>query len=175
MRILIAGILGGVAMYIWASAAHLSPLATVGAHPVPNQGLVTAGLQLSLGDKGGVYIFGAAPAAKGSAAGPAGMIAYDPHGAAAGPQPRQLVTELVLELVEAVLLAFALAAVAGFGRRVGIAVLVGLIAAITTNASYWNWYGFGLDYTLANGFIELVKYVVAGVVAAAVMGRRAAG
>jgi hypothetical protein len=54
----------------------------------------------------------------------------------------------------------------GFGRRFGIAVLVGVIAGIATNLSYWNWYGFGLDYTLANAFIEVVKFAVAGLVIA---------
>jgi hypothetical protein len=177
MRVLIAGILGGIAMYVWASVAHLSPLAMVGAHTLPDEGLVTAGLQLSLGDKGGVYIYPGpqTPSAKGAAKpGPAGMIAYDPHGGTAGPSPRQLVTELVLELVESLLLAAIVATATGFGQRVMVAALVGLIAAMATNLSYWNWYGFGLDYTLANGFIELIKFVVAGVVIAAVLRRRVA-
>jgi len=65
----------------------------------------------------------------------------------------------------------ALAAV-GFGRRFGIAILVGLIAGMATNLSYWNWWGFGLDYTLANGFIELMKFVVAGLVIALLLGRK---
>lgn len=175
MRVLIAGILGGIAMYVWASVAHLSPLAMVGAHTLPDEGLVTAGLQLSLDDKGGVYVFPSqALSVKGAAKpGPAGMIAYDPHGAAAGPSPRQLVTEFGLELVESLLLAAIVATAAGFGQRMMVAALVGLIAAMATNLSYWNWYGFGLDYTLANGFIELIKFLVAGLVIAAVLRRRA--
>jgi len=32
-----------------------------------------------------------------------------------------------------------------------------------------NWYSFPLDYTLAYGFIELVGYFVAGLVAAAIL------
>ncbi|HLY80874.1 MAG TPA: hypothetical protein VKQ70_15940, partial [Caulobacteraceae bacterium] len=57
----------------------------------------------------------------------------------------------------------------GFSQRLGLAVLVGLIAGMATNFSYWNWYGFGLDYTLANAFIELMKFVVAGLVIAAML------
>jgi hypothetical protein len=174
MRVLIAGILGGIAMYVWASVAHLSPLGAVGSHTLPNERLVVAALQLSLGDKGGVYIY-PGPSAGGAAMGaapkttPEGMLAYTSGGAGAL-TPRQLGTEFALEMIEALLMAAiaALAAV-GFGRRVAIATLVGLIAGMATNFSYWNWYGFGLDYTLANAFMELMKFVVAGLVIAAML------
>jgi hypothetical protein len=83
--------------------------------------------------------------------------------------------EFGLEIVESLLLAGVAALVAGgFGARMTAAALVGAIAAITTNLSYWNWYGFTLDYTLANGFMELMKYVIAGLVIALVLGRRPA-
>jgi hypothetical protein len=102
------------------------------------------------------------------------MIVYSPH-APLTLSPRQLGVEFGLEIVESLLLAAAAAVVAGgFGARLGLAVLVGVIAAITTNLSYWNWYGFTLDYTLATGFTELIKYVVAGLVIALVLGRRRA-
>jgi hypothetical protein len=89
--------------------------------------------------------------------------------------PRQLGVEFGLEVVESLLMAL-IAAIAGggFGDRVRIAALVGLIAGMATNVSYWNWYGFGLDYTLANGFIEVMKFVVAGLVIAAILRRKPA-
>ena len=179
MRVLIAGILGGIAMYVWASVAHLSPLAQIGVHTPPHPQLTAAALKLDLGDVGGVYIYSSAPlpmAGGKPPPGPApvtatsGMLSYIPNGPA-GLAPTQLATELVLELVESVLAAVlvAMAGAAGFGQRLGLAVLVGLIAGMATNFSYWNWYGFGLDYTLANGFIELIKFVVAGLVIAAML------
>jgi hypothetical protein len=175
MRVVIAGILGGIAMYVWASVAHLSPLAAVGVHTIPNENLVVAALRLSLGDKGGVYIYpapaqsksGGGAAAKAPA--PEGMLAYTPGGTGAL-TPRQLGIEFALELIESLLLA-ALVALApvGFGQRVALAALVGVIAGMATNFSYWNWYGFGLDYTAANAFMELMKFVVAGLVIAAML------
>jgi hypothetical protein len=48
--------------------------------------------------------------------------------------------------------------------------MVGVIAGMATNLSYWNWYGFDLSYSLANAFIELMKFVVAGVAIALVLG-----
>jgi hypothetical protein len=47
-----------------------------------------------------------------------------------------------------------------------------VIAGMATNLSYWNWYGFDLSYSLANAFIELVKFVVAGVAIALTLGWR---
>ncbi|HXQ10521.1 MAG TPA: hypothetical protein VN805_05920 [Caulobacteraceae bacterium] len=169
MRVLIAGILGAVAMYVWSTVAHLSPLAMVGVHSIPGERILVAALQLSLGDKGGLYVYPSPSTADTSKTGPEGLIAYTPHGTG-GVTPRQLGVELVLQVTESLLMA-GIAALAGGGvwRRVAIAVLVGLIAGMATNFSYWNWYGFGLDYTLANGFIELVKFLLAGLVIAAML------
>ena len=173
MRVLIAGILGGIAMYIWASVAHLTPLGAVGVKPLPNEAVALATLKLDLGEARGVYIFPGVMAAKGGpTTGAAGLLVYSPH-APLTLSPRQLGAEFGLEILESLLLAGVVALVAGgFGARFGAAVLVGLIAAVTTNLSYWNWYGFTLDYTLATAFTELMKYVIAGLVIALVLGPR---
>lgn len=173
MRVLIAGILGGIAMYVWASVAHLTPLGAVGVRPLPNEAVALATLRLDLGEARGVYIFPGVMAAKGGpATGAAGLLVYAPR-APLTLSPRQLGAEFGLEIVESLLLAGVVALVAGgFGARFGAAVLVGLIAAVTTNLSYWNWYGFTLDYTLATAFTELMKYLIAGLVIALVLGRR---
>jgi hypothetical protein len=174
MRVLIAGVLGGLAMYVWASVAHLSPLATIGTHVLPNESVVVGVLRQNLGAHGGVYIFPSPPAGQTAPAAAAqGMLAYGLGSGAL--TPRQLGVEFGLEVVESLLMAL-IAAIAGggFGDRVRIAALVGLIAGMATNVSYWNWYGFGLDYTLANGFIEVMKFVVAGLVIAAILRRKPA-
>jgi hypothetical protein len=79
--------------------------------------------------------------------------------------PRYLAVEFGLEAVASILAAFLVAAagVAGFFNRVAFVGGIGLIAAIATNGSYWNWWGFPTDYTLAYGFIQLVGYLAAGV------------
>ena len=53
-----------------------------------------------------------------------------------------------------------------FGGRIGFVVLVGILAAITTNIPYWNWYGFPSNYTAAYMFTEIVGFLVVGIVAA---------
>ena len=56
-----------------------------------------------------------------------------------------------------------------FGSRVGFVTLAGVLAAITTNIPYWNWYGFPGSYTAAYMTIEIVGYLAAGIVAALIM------
>jgi hypothetical protein len=176
MRTVIAGILGGIAMYVWASLAHgLTPLSTIGLQTIPNEAAALDRMHANLGDKPGLYAF-PAQAMKDPAVmahEPSGLVAYSPPGSG-GLTPARLVTEFVLELIEAILVAFVLVTVAAtFRARFMAAVGIGLIAAMATNFSYWNWYGFSLSYTYANAFIELVKFAVAGAVIAWWLGRGA--
>jgi hypothetical protein len=172
MRILLAGLVGGVVMFIWATIAHVAtPLASEGLKQLPNEAATISTLHATLGDTPGFYFF---PAIAGSDSkamkdqqakmqlGPSGLLAYQPPGSGRV-SPRQLVVEFALEVVESVLAALVISAVAtGVLRRLGVAVAIGLVAAVSTNFSYWNWYGFSWDYTLANAFTELMKFVLAG-------------
>jgi hypothetical protein len=56
---------------------------------------------------------------------------------------------------------------------VGFVVIAGLMAGITTNISYWNWYGFPASYTVAYVFTEVMGYVCIGLVAAAIIKHQA--
>jgi len=58
MRILLAGILGGIVMFIWTSIAHMAlPLGEAGINEIPNESAVLGAMQSSIGDKTGLYIF----------------------------------------------------------------------------------------------------------------------
>jgi hypothetical protein len=87
----------------------------------------------------------------------------------------QLVTEFLIEVLQALLVAFLLAQtrLVRFRSRLGFVAAVGVLAAIATNVSYWNWYGFPGAYTAAYMAIELVGIVCAGLAIAAVMKGRA--
>jgi hypothetical protein len=182
MRIVIAGILGGIAMFIWTSIAHVAtPLGSVGLSTMPGEDQVIAALHANLGDKGALYFFPGVSSptdAKAMAAqtakmqsGPSGLLAYNPPttGAMTG---RQLGVEFGIEVVEALLTAAVISVATGFWPRWRLAIGIGLIAAVTTNVSYWNWYGFSGAFTLAAAFVEVLKYMIAGAVAAAVLGWR---
>jgi hypothetical protein len=58
---------------------------------------------------------------------------------------------------------------ANFRDRLGVAVLAGTLAAIATNVSYWNWYGFPLSYTLAYITTQIIAFTAAGAVVAATL------
>ncbi|MGE5206469.1 MAG: hypothetical protein ACM3PW_12705 [Chlamydiota bacterium] len=186
-RIVLAGVLGGIAMFIWAFVAHMVlPLGYTGVREIPNEGAVLSALQASLGQTSGLYIFpgvGAGPnpttAQRNAAmkdygpklaANPSGLLLYHPPGAK-GITPGRLGTELLTEIVETLLAVFLLAQtrLQSYVSRVGFILAVGVIAAITTNIPYWNWYGFPGNYTAAYMAMQIIAYLVAGLVAAAVL------
>jgi hypothetical protein len=47
--------------------------------------------------------------------------------------------------------------------------IAGILAGISTNISYWNWYGFPGSYTLASICTLAMGFVFAGLVAAAIV------
>jgi hypothetical protein len=190
-RILLAAVLGSIAMFLWSSLAHLVlPLAKTGISEIPNEPPVLSALQSSLGGTPGLYLFpgtGLGPDATRQqqnaamqqyeqklASNPSGLIIYHPPGVKAL-TPGQLVTEFLTEFVEALLAVFLLAQtrLASFASRVGFVVVAGIMAAITTNVPYWNWYGFPASYTIAYMTMEIVGYVVVGIVAAIVLKNQA--
>ena len=186
-RIVLAGLLGGIAMYVWTAIAHMVlPLGEAGIKEIPNEPAVLSAMRSSLGDNSGLYLFpgmGLGPDATSQqkqaamtqysqklAANPSGIVMYNPPGGQAL-APRQFIAEFVKELIEALLAAMLLAQtrLATFASRLGFVSAVGVLAAIGTNVSYWNWYGFPLGYTAAYMTTEIVGFVCAGLVAAALV------
>jgi hypothetical protein len=183
-RIVLAGLIGGIAMFIWSSLAHtVLPLGETGLDMVRPDSAVAATLQGELGDKTGLYGFpgvGGDPHRDEAAmaamtekmkTGPSGLIVY--HQAGYNPGMGSLMgKELVLEIVQSLILAWLLTrlAVSGLGGRTAAAALVGVAVGISTNGSYWTWWGFPTDYTVASVIIQIVGYTVAGLVIALVLG-----
>ena len=186
-RIILAGILGGILMFVWSSVAHMmTSLPAMGIQEIPNEQPVLAAMQAQIGQAHGFYIFpgfGLGPnataaqrrAAMGSYqqkldASPSGMLIYRPAGARAM-TGGQLGTEFLTELAEALLVVFLLsrARLASYASRVGFVIVTGVLAAITTNISYWNWYGFPGNYTFGYMLTEIIGFVLLGLLAAAIV------
>lgn len=182
LRVCTAGFLGAVAMFLWASIAHLAtPLASTGIAQIGHETALLKQMQTALGDQAGFYIFphmrGQGEAARDAYAAslktsPSGLLIYRPPGSSMRTTP-QLATEFLSELAQSVIAAVLLAwaAIAGYWLRVGFVGLVGAAAVLTTNLSYWNWYGFPGDYTLVYAGTEWLGYIAAGLVIAAVLPR----
>lgn len=169
MRILIAGLLGGIAMFIWSTVAHVAtPLGMVGVSTLPDESATVANLASAIGDHGGLYLFPAdMSGTPSSATAPGGFLVYNPR-SPMEMQPKQLVIEFATEVVEAILAAWllSLTAIAAYGMRVAFVTVVGVTGAITTNIPYWNWYSFPVNYTLIYSFVEIVGFLAAGLVIA---------
>jgi len=186
-RVLLAGLLGGIAMYIWTALAHMVlPLGEAGIKEMPNETAVLSAMRSSLGESPGLYLFpgmGLGPDATSQqkqaamqqysqklAANPSGIVMYNPPGMQAL-APRQFIAEFVKELIEALLVVVLLAQtrLASFAARLGFVVVAGVLASIGTNVSYWNWYGFPATYTAAYMTTQILGFVCVGLVAAAMV------
>src|SRR5213596_1680867 len=191
MKILLAGILGGIVMFIWTSIAHMFlPLGEAGISEIPNESAVLSAMQSSIGERTGLYIFPGPGVGKNAtrqekheamkhmaekmAANPSGILMYHPPGRpmALG---KWLGIEFGTELLEAILVVFLLAQtrIVSFAGRVGFVLVAGILAAITTNVSYWNWYGFPCFYTASYMLIQIVGFFLVGIVAALLLPKRA--
>ena len=185
-RVLIAGLLGGIAMYIWSTIAHVAlPLGQVGFSQMPSEAAVLSAAKASNGAKDGLYFFPWVDPKDpqmmqkmdvAMRANPSGLLLYHPPGHGVTDMAKPMIVEFIKEVVQALVAAFllSLAVVPSYWGRVGFVALIGAIAAITTNVSYWLWYGFPADYTLAAVFIELVDYLAAGLAIAWWLGRKPA-
>lgn len=188
-RILLAAVLGAVAMFTWTSIAHMVlPLGSVGVREIPNEAPVLSALSASMGGESGLYLYpgmglGPKPSMKDMrenmpayekklASSPSGLLVYHPAGRP-GLNPAMLGLEFGKEFAMT-LLALALLAMTrltSYGSKVGFVAVVGLIAAMGTNISYFVFYGFPGSYTAAYMFTEFIGFVAAGLAGVAVMGR----
>ena len=182
MRILIAGILGAIVMFVWVSIAHMAtPLANMGFSQIPNEASVLAPIQAAIGNKPGLYFFPWVDPKDPKMmekhialekTNPSGLLIYHPAGHAIAMTHATLIAEFAKELIETLLAAWIVSLVsAAYLGRVGVVVAIGVIATLSTNASYHIWYGFPLDYTVAAFIIDIVGFFVAGLVIAWWIGR----
>ncbi|MBI1214033.1 MAG: hypothetical protein GC190_21435 [Alphaproteobacteria bacterium] len=186
VRVLIAGVLGGIAMFVWTSIAHIAtPLGSIGFTQIPNEETVLPTLQNAMGDKQGLYFFpwvdpndpnAMAAHEEKTKTVPSGIMIYNPPGSVAGMNPGMLIGEFSKELAQTLIAAFllSLTAIGGYVMRVVFVSLIGVSASLSTNVSYLIWYNFPPDYTLGNMSIEVVGGIVAGLVIAAIVRPRAA-
>jgi hypothetical protein len=193
-RIILAAVLGAIAMFIWMFVAHMVlPLGEAGISELPSETAVLDALQSNIGDKPGLYMFpglGVKPDAtrpemkeamermpEKVAKNPSGLLVYFPAGSRPIRFGRWLGIEFLTELAESLLVVFLLAQsrLASTGARIGFVTIVGVVAAISTNVQYWNWYGFPTVYTLSYITTQIIGFVCLGIVAALVLPKTSPG
>jgi hypothetical protein len=184
MKLLLAALLGAVAIFLWEFVAHMvTPLGEAGMDYLPSEETVSSSLQSAIGAKTGMYIFPTGGLTVNSSreekqkameriseemkTKPSGLLIYKSAGTEFN-FGKSLAVQFVTDLVKALLLVALVSQMrpASFGQRLGVVMLAGVLAAIVTNIPYWNWYGFNGSYTMSQILMEIIGFFCAGLIIA---------
>lgn len=177
MRILIAGIIGGIVMFIWNSVAHMAlPLGEMGFKVAADQDAAIAAVQATATAGEGIYMLpGMSPEQWSDEAArtafvdkyrssPYAFVVHVPSGnpATAAMVPN-LAKQFVSDTLAAIVAAWVLALGAfGFGKRVAIAGSFAVFGWLIISVPYWNWYMFPASFTASTLITQLVGWLLAG-------------
>jgi hypothetical protein len=174
-RILLAGLLGGVALFFWGFLSHtVLPLGELGVQNLPQDHAVIDAMRAAI-PASGFYFFPRVDASQKIAAdqlnGPHGIVIYHPSGASMM-MTGQLINEFILNVTQALIAAYLLSLATGLTKytsRVGLVLVLGVLSGIATNVEYWNWYGFPANYTVGMIADEVIGFLVVGLIVAALV------
>jgi hypothetical protein len=185
MRVLVAGLIGGILMFAWGVLAHMAlGLGHVGIKLPANENVVLSSLHEGLGEQPGVYILPSLdPKKMGDAAeviayrqkairSPYAWVVYLPQGEDMTRMGPQIGRQWASDTLSGLALAFVMGlAGLGFRRRLAVAATAVAFAWLSTMVPYWNWYRFPLDFTWAALIEQLVGWLIAGAAMAWWLGR----
>jgi hypothetical protein len=177
-----AGVLGGIVLFVWGAVSHMMlPLGMAGLRSMSatQESAVVSAMQSAMHERA-IYFFPGMDMSKAPspeeekawkaryASGPAGIVVFNPRPGSpmsAGMLMTDLASNIVAALLAALLIGF-VPGVLGYGKRVLLVGLIGLLVAIDVDVSYWNWYGFPTSYLLAQLVDHFVGWLLAGLVIA---------
>jgi hypothetical protein len=178
-RILIGGILGGIAIFVVSSILHmLTPLAHAGLKAMPNDPAIERSLKETFPKEDGLYLFPGTDMEKKMTeaeeaaimakyqAGPTGMLLFYPKGRTfsfGGLLAKEFISDIVLALIAAFIVSLT---VASFGQRVILVTLLGFLAWLAISFSHLNWYGFPLNFELAELVDQVAGFLLCGIILA---------
>ncbi|MGP0070107.1 MAG: hypothetical protein ACLQGP_41730 [Isosphaeraceae bacterium] len=181
VRVLSGGLLAGIMVFFWGAFAHMMlPLGELGVRRIPNEDNVIGAMRDNIHEPGFYFFPGLDMSRQASESdqqaweakvkqGPVGVVIIQPSGGEAM-SPRQLGTELATNVVSALLAGLLLAFVrTGYWGRVLFVTLLGVFGVLTISVPYWNWYGFPVDFTIAEGIDQVAGWFLAGLVLAAIV------
>lgn len=185
MRIVTAGLIGGLVMFLWGVLAHMVlPLGEVGMRLPTSENMVLAALPQGLGHQPGVYLLPSLDPARmsdpeavaaystKSLASPYAFVVYQPIGTDMMAMGPQIAVQWLSDTLSALALAFVIGwAGMRFGQRMGVTLAVAGFAWLSLRVPYWNWYRFPLDFTLAALIEQVVGWLLAGAAMAWWLGR----
>jgi len=182
-RIILAGVLGGIVLFMWEAVAHMAlPLGDTGIKALSNEDAVRASLKQNI-PQSGFYFFPAggmvsgltpdqqraamAKAEEQSKTEMAGIMVVHPNGRNVG-LGRQLTIQALCDILLCLIAAALLAQASWlpYLGRVAFVGALGLFPFVGSELPFWNWYGFPTNYTFAQLTIHIVGFLVAGLVIA---------
>jgi len=183
-RILVAGLIAGLALFVWEFIAHEAlPLGEAGFRALPDEPSTLAILKSAIRAPG-LYIFPAPNLQPGLTAsqkddamqkmmeqtlnGPTGLMIFHPNGVPFS-FPHSLAIQLAADVVVMWIAAYLLSKItrsAGFGQRAIFVALLGFIPTLRTDIPYWNWYNFPPVYMLSQLTVHLVGFTLGGIILA---------
>jgi len=180
-KVILGGLVAGILVFVWGAVAHtVLPLGTMGVRAIPDEQPVLGSMKNAIREPGFYFFPGRdmtktlseseqeAYAAK-IKQGPTGVLVIHPEGGEAM-SPRQLLTELASNVAAALLAAVVLTQVrSGYMGRLLVVTIMGVFGFVSISVSYWNWYGFPVDFTTGEAIMEIVGWFLAGLVLAAVV------
>jgi hypothetical protein len=175
-KILLAALLGGLAMFIWSFVVHsVLPIGEAGISTLPNEEIVLKSLKENIPEKGFYFFPGMIEGTDEDTwmekykAGPVGIMMIHPAGREPM-MPSQLLLELLSDIIVLIIAGFllskALDKLPSFGSRVFFILLIGVIPFLVADFSYWNWYGFPAVYSLGQLTDQVIGFFLAGLIAA---------
>ena len=183
-RIILGGILGGIAMFMWEGLAHeVLPLGEAGIGGMSNEPAVMASIKANV-QQSGFYIFPWMDTTPGlnkdqrmqktmekAKIGPAGIMIVSPGGMEYNMGwllGKQCAFDIVTMLLAAALVSWT-GVLKGFGGRLAFVTLLGLFPTLSVDLPFNNWYGFPNTFTAAQFVVHIVGYLVGGLVVAAIV------
>jgi hypothetical protein len=181
LRILIAGVLGGIVLFNWGFVSHMVlPLGMMGMRSIPDEGAVSVALKRDIPEPGMYMVPGMDLSKNPTAeqlkqredkakAGPSGLLIVNPLGVDPDLTPH-LIKEVLTNIVSALFAAMLLAQLrTNYAGRVLFIASLGLFAWIVVCVPNWNWYSYPLEFTVARAIDYVVGWLLVGIVIGAIV------
>jgi hypothetical protein len=183
-KVLLAGVLGGLALFVWESIAHMATgLGEAGVRALPKEIAVQAAIKENVAEPG-FYVFPAPEDRPGmtndekskamevsmqrARTEASGIMVVYPKGKDYQWGPLlgiQFGCDVLAMTIAAFLLSKAIP-VKGYLMRVMFVGLMGLLPTLQVDLPQWNWYGFPTVFVMAQLVVHLVGFLAAGLVVA---------
>ncbi len=180
-RTLLAGVIGGIVLFAWGFVSHMVlDWGQAGVKNLPNEETLLPAMKAAVNEPG-FYFFPGMDETKPNAmeewepkmqAGPRGVLVINPipTDAKAMSIP-QMGREFGSNVVGALIAAMIVSGMgAGFLKRTLAVTGMGLLCWVSINVSFWNWYWFPDDFTVAQ-LSEIPGWFLAGMFIAPIAGK----